>query len=133
MTEQNNNMPKIRVAVRKRPLTSKEQRKNEQDVLEVLSSEDLTVKELKTKVDMTKYIQSHPFKFDNVFDSNQDNHEIYEQCVKPLVDCTFNGINSTCFAYGQTGSGKTFTMMGDYDAQMPGLYLLAANEIINNL
>ena len=24
-------------------------------------------------------------------------------------------------------------MMGDYEAQMPGLYLLAANETINNL
>ena len=41
------NIPKIRVVVRKRPLTGKEQRRNEQDVLEVITPEDLVVKEQK--------------------------------------------------------------------------------------
>lgn len=42
----------------------------------------------------------------------------------------------TCFAYGQTGSGKTYTMMGpggSKDSSAPGLYLLSAFDIINNL
>jgi len=44
----------------------------------------------------------------------------------------------TCFAYGQTGSGKTFTMMGDLKNEdrhkaIPGLYLLAANDIFRLL
>ncbi len=65
----------------------------------------------------------------------------------------------TCFAYGQTGtkkyqkfreynlidkiiiplgSGKTFTMMGDpgnenKENSIPGLYLLAAQDIVNLL
>jgi kinesin family protein 2/24 len=53
--------------------------------------------------------------------------------VKPLVNCTFQGAKTTCFAYGQTGSGKTFTMMGPTDGSVPGLYLLAAYDIVNTL
>lgn len=53
--------------------------------------------------------------------------------MQPLVRCTFEGANTTCFAYGQTGSGKTFTMMGTNDGSVPGLYLLAAHDIINLL
>ena len=30
--------------------------------------------------------------------------------MKPLVEATLDGYNSTVFAYGQTGSGKTGTM-----------------------
>jgi len=39
--------PKIRVVVRKRPLTSKEAKKADSDILEVRSSQHLVVKELK--------------------------------------------------------------------------------------
>lgn len=39
--------PKIRVVVRKRPLTSKEQKKADTDILEVRNSQHLVVKELK--------------------------------------------------------------------------------------
>jgi len=50
-----------------------------------------------------------------------------------LVESAFNGARVTCFAYGQTGSGKTFTMMGENSSegnyQMPGLYLLAAQDV----
>lgn len=59
--------------------------------------------------------------------------QIYAECVYPLVRCSFAGANTTCFAYGQTGSGKTFTMMGVADGSVPGLYLLAAVDIIDLL
>ena len=39
--------PKIRVVVRKRPLTSKEIKRNDTDVLDVISTDSLIVKELK--------------------------------------------------------------------------------------
>jgi hypothetical protein len=39
--------PKIRVVVRKRPLTSKELKKSDTDILEVRSMQNLVVKELK--------------------------------------------------------------------------------------
>jgi kinesin family member 2/24 len=50
-----------------------------------------------------------------------------------LVVETFKGAKTTCFAYGQTGSGKTFTMMGPTDGSHPGLYLLAAYDVIDLL
>jgi len=49
---------------------------------------------------MTKYIEEHSFTFDNVFESDKDNNDIYEECVKPLVAETFKGAKTTCFAYG---------------------------------
>ena len=81
--------------VRKRPLTSKELKKNDTDVLEVRSMQNLVVKELKydsiflyyskliivlfyrNKVDLTKYIEEHNFAFDNVFDDGADNNEVF--------------------------------------------------------
>lgn len=51
----------------------------------------------------------------------------------PLVCETFKGAKTSCFAYGQTGSGKTFTMMGPSDGSVPGLYLLAAYDMIDLL
>lgn len=39
--------PKIRVVVRKRPLTKKEEIRNEKDILEIRASDKLIVKELK--------------------------------------------------------------------------------------
>ena len=51
----------------------------------------------------------------------------------PLVAETFKGAKTTCFAYGQTGSGKTYTMMGTSDGSVPGLYLLAADDVIRFL
>ena len=93
----------------------------------------MTVAEMKTKVDLTKFIEEHAFQFDNVFDSDQDNQCIYNECVLPLVVETFKGAKTTCFAYGQTGSGKTFTMMGPSDGSVPGLYLLAAYDVIDLL
>ena len=53
--------------------------------------------------------------------------------MQPLIDCFFAGDNTTCFAYGQTGSGKTFTMMGSFEKRVPGLYLLAASDIMNSM
>ena len=85
------------------------------------------------KVDLTKYIEEHLFSFDNAYSEMADNERIYQECVLPLVVETFKGAKTTCFAYGQTGSGKTFTMMGTSDGAVPGLYLLAAYDIINCL
>ena len=39
----------------------------------------------------------------------------------------------TCFAYGQTGSGKTHTMMGDPASGEPGIIVLAAQDIFDQL
>jgi kinesin family protein 2/24 len=55
--------------------------------------------------------------------------KLYMQIVRPIVEAAFNRSKVTCFAYGQTGSGKTYTMLGDVEQRVPGLYLLAAYDI----
>ncbi|ORZ16729.1 P-loop containing nucleoside triphosphate hydrolase protein [Lobosporangium transversale] len=115
---------KIRVCVRKRPLNSKEINKGEKDMATVLGCQ-LAVDEPKVRVDMTKYIERHNFIFDDVFDSDATNEDVYRRTAYPLVQYLFEGGKATCFAYGQTGSGKTFTMLDDKQ----GLYVLAARDI----
>ena len=53
------------------------------------------------------------YKFDDVFDENDDQYKIFNTCAKDLVDGCFEGYNATILAYGQTSSGKTYTM-GSY-------------------
>ena len=131
------NIPKIQVIIRKRPLTKKELRKNDTDIAEVRDNNTIIIKELRTKVDLTKYTEHHNFCFDGAYDEHSENIDIYNGAVKPLVYAAFNGSKVTCFAYGQTGSGKTYTMMGNVSkegvAASPGLYLLAAREIFSYL
>ncbi len=51
------------------------------------------------------------------------------KAVRPIIEAAFNKYRVTCFAYGQTGSGKTYTMLGDPDCNVPGLYLLATHDL----
>ncbi|KAG0228206.1 Kinesin-like protein kif24 [Actinomortierella wolfii] len=115
---------KIRVCVRKRPLNSKEISKGEKDMAHV-TGRQLAVDEPKVRVDMTKYIERHNFVFDEVFDSDATNEDVYRRTALPLVQYLFEGGKATCFAYGQTGSGKTYTMLDEKQ----GLYVLAARDI----
>jgi len=71
------------------------------------------------------------FVFDEAFDHNATNLQIYQRTAKSLVNFTLNAGKATCFAYGQTGSGKTYTMMGPGGGkqQQDGLYALAAADI----
>ncbi|GIX84272.1 kinesin-like protein KIF21A [Caerostris extrusa] len=55
------------------------------------------------------------YTFDKVFDMPTCQDEIFEYCVKDLVDGCFDGYNATVLAYGQTGSGKTYTMGTGFD------------------
>ena len=130
-------IPKIRVVVRKRPLNKKELTKQDQDVLRIADETTLKVQELKTKVDLTNYIDEHTFNFENVFGEDSTNEDIYINCVQPIVAAAFEGAKVSCFAYGQTGSGKTHTMMGpDPTAKVPtcpGIYFLAVNDIFTLL
>ena len=149
-------IPKIRVVVRKRPANQKEQVQNDIDIIETKNSNTIIVKELKNKVDLTKYIEEHHFTFDSVYDERSTNEEIYTDIVAPMISAAFAQTKITCFAYGQTGSGKTYTMMGNNilsdtadnnsnsnnvlqsstassPALVPGLYLLSAYDMFNYL
>lgn len=127
-------IPKIQVAVRKRPLFRKEHERGDTDVIAVAESgKALTVAEPKTKVDLTKYTERHKFVFDYAFNKREDNKQIYARTCRPLVDFFLAKGKATCFAYGQTGSGKTYTMMGPGGGRQSqsGMYTLAAKDIFS--
>ncbi|XVF62580.1 hypothetical protein PTKIN_Ptkin09bG0019800 [Pterospermum kingtungense] len=104
-----NNVAKIKVVVRKRPLNKKEISRKEDDIVTV-NENALTVHEPKLKVDLTAYVEKHEFCFDAVLDEHVTNDEVYRVTVEPIIPTIFQRTKATCFAYGQTGSGKTFTM-----------------------
>jgi len=130
---------KIRVIVRKRPANRRESNQKDIDIITTEGKNTIIVKELKNKVDLTKYIEEHRFTFDRAYADESSNQQIYEEMLKSMIDAAFKKTKITCFAYGQTGSGKTYTMLGnnhiknDNNPQVPGLYLLSCIDIFNNL
>jgi len=105
---------RICVCVRKRPLNKKEKKNKTVDVVTLPSMDHILVHEPKLKVDLTKYLENHQFRFDYTFDERINNNTVYKFTAQPLVRTIFDGGVATCFAYGQTGSGKTHTMGGDF-------------------
>ncbi|KAL6522841.1 Kinesin-like protein KIN-13A [Orobanche hederae] len=105
-----NNVAKIKVVVRKRPLNKKEISRKEDDIVTVYDDANLMVHEPKLKVDLTAYVEKHEFCFDAVLDEHVTNDEVYRNTVEPIIPTIFQRTKATCFAYGQTGSGKTYTM-----------------------
>lgn len=137
---------RIRVIVRKRPLSTKEAEKSGGiDVIHPLDYGEfgkVLVYQPKTRVDLTKEIETSAFAYDNVYDERSTNVDIYQRSLRSLIVPFFQGQWSTVFAYGQTGSGKTYTMMGSnmtgmnagtatQDASNLGLYYLAALDIFD--
>lgn len=99
---------KITVSIRKKPID-----KYDKDIVEC-SGKELCVKEPKTKLDLSKYVQSHQFHFDNCYDVDSTNDQIFEDMC-PIYDHIRKGGNATIIAYGQTGTGKTHTMFDSKD------------------
>lgn len=97
---------KICVCVRKRPITKRELNKKDIDVISVPNSEMVIVHLPKVKVDLTKYIDNHKFRFDYGFHESCNNQLVYRFTAQPLVQSLFQGNNPMVFAYGQTGSGS---------------------------
>jgi kinesin family protein 2/24 len=124
---------RICVCVRKRPLNKKEISKKDIDVVTIPDKENTMVHECKLKVDLTKYLDNHQFRFDYSFDENSTNALVYRYTAQPLVETIFDRGMATCFAYGQTGSGKTHTMGGEFQGKeqdcRKGIYCLAAQDV----
>lgn len=131
---------RLAVVVRKRPMNRREVQASQQDVV-LCRHNSVFVREPKLKVDLTRYVEEHNFLFDQSFDETVSNEQLYQACVRPIIDAVFNRAKCTCFAYGQTGSGKTFTMMGPprrqgegvTEQRTPGIFLLAAQDIFGAL
>lgn len=66
-----------------------------------------------THRDITKRVKKKlNMEFDQVFDDEKTNDNVFERCTKPIVTSVMNGFNCSVFVYGATGAGKTFTMLG---------------------
>ena len=134
-----NKISKIRVIVRKRPANHREFSQNDIDIIGTEGKNIIVVKELKNKVDLTKYIEEHRYTFDRAYNENSTNQQIYEEMLEPMIKAAFNKTKITCFAFGQTGSGKTYTMMGVNNSNnengqpIPGLYLLSCIDLFKYL
>jgi len=62
------------------------------------------------------------FTFDQVYDMDTRQVDLYDITARPIVDSVLEGYNGTIFAYGQTGCGKTFTMSGvEKDEELRGV------------
>lgn len=75
------------------------------------------------------------FTLDHVFDTESNQHDVYNLVGKPVIEDVLNGYNGTIFAYGQTGSGKTHTMMGKsiFDDDQRGIIPRAASHIFETV
>ena len=55
--------------------------------------------------------------FNNIFTENNNNKDVFDISIKPIIKNVINGYNSTVLAYGVTGTGKTHTIFGDLSLQ----------------
>jgi len=123
----------ITVCVRKRPMSQKELKKKEVDVVTCPVKDQVIVHEPKVKVDLTKFLESQQFRFDYAFDETATNELVYKYTARPLLQSIFDGGMATVFAYGQTGSGKTHTMGGEFQGKTQdskgGIYAFATRDV----
>lgn len=68
----------ITVCVRKRPLSRKDINRKELDVISIPTKDTLIVHEPKSKVDLTKFLENHNFRFDYAFDEKCNNELVYK-------------------------------------------------------
>eukprot|EP00941_MAST-03F_sp_MAST-3F-sp1_P006447 g6447.t1 len=96
---------KVQVAVRIRPMNSKEESDSSDSCCISVSADG---KQVRMGMDQL-------FTFDQVFAATAGQEDIFNEAAKPMLTDLFNGYNVTLMAYGQTGSGKTYTMGSDKD------------------
>jgi kinesin family protein 5 len=97
----------IQVVCRFRPFTETELEYS-MDPLYHLSEDHKTISIL-SQYDYSGQLE---FTFDNIFEPDCSQIDLFQASAQPIVDAIMQGVNGTIFAYGQTSSGKTYTMTG---------------------
>lgn len=110
------------VYVRKRPMSERDARKSDFDVLTVLGvpaagegvmpvGQEIVHHACVFDKSAVKPAVLHTsFPYDGVFDTEATSEDVYDLVGRPLLQNALEGSLSTLFMFGQTGSGKTFTM-----------------------
>ncbi|CAM9322320.1 unnamed protein product, partial [Phaeothamnion confervicola] len=104
----------IKVAVRIRPLSAEEVAAGRCACCCVVNEGVVAIS--KAAVSGT-YLRSqqgavNEYAFDEAFDSDATQAQVYERTAKSAISDFLQGINVTVFCYGATAAGKTHTMMG---------------------
>ncbi|CAJ1343387.1 unnamed protein product [Effrenium voratum] len=104
----------VKVAVRLRPLSSKELGNNESSIIELTEQTSGTGTATGSVVinDPDNKEKPSTFAFDIVFGTGTMQETVFQAVGQAAVNSTLTGYNGTIFAYGQTGSGKSWCMMG---------------------
>ncbi|KAH0785671.1 Kinesin motor domain containing protein [Histomonas meleagridis] len=114
----------VKVAVRLRPMNSKEIAKG--------YKQDLRIDQKNASAYITNPQGTEvQFTYDFAFPDNCSQEDIYEITAAPIVNSVLEGYNGTIFAYGQTGTGKTFTMEGDTKGKNRGIEFRAFEHIFD--
>ncbi|KAJ3275760.1 Kinesin-like protein kif19 [Terramyces sp. JEL0728] len=122
---------KLRVAVRIRPLTTKERAKiSNKEIAKTIMIYDPT-DDFFEGILRKERKREKVYNFDFVFGEQDTQGDIFEMCVKEQIEAAMNGYNATVFAYGATGAGKTYTMMGT--ESKPGIMYLTLNTIFQKI
>jgi len=124
----NNSEEGIIVAIRMRPLNSKELSSKHGVVWKCLPEYN-SITQCSLAGDPLPESTTTFFSFDQVYGTDSNTMEVYDGSTKNIVTSVVKGLNATIFAYGQTSSGKTFTMAGANNGQTPGIIHLALDDI----
>ncbi|KAM9495958.1 kinesin-like protein KIF3C [Clarias gariepinus] len=121
----------VKVAVRCRPLSRKEEASGYDSIL------DMDVKLGQVALRNPRAPPGEPdktFTFDAVYDATSKQSDLYDESVRPLVDSVLCGFNGTVLAYGQTGTGKTYTMQGEWtEAERRGIMPSSFEHIFTHI
>lgn len=135
----------IRVVVRVRPFNAKElENQSQRNIIQVLDDKilmfdpDIEEDEFffqgskQSYRDITKRVNKKlTMEYDDVFDAEATNTEIFDKSMKPLIQSVMDGFNCSVFVYGATGAGKTFTMLGSDNSF--GITFLTIKELFDHM
>lgn len=117
----------IKVVVRSRPLNEEEKRANTPVTVQCDGEQGSVSIGLRGA-------SKKKFTYDMVFGPHSTQADVYTRAIRPVVNQTLDGFNTTIFAYGQTGTGKTHTMEGVVDdPELCGMIPRATKSIFESL
>lgn len=129
----------VKVAVRCRPMSSRETQMGAREIVQVLDGSTVVISptadndaSLASALETTgTALEKKQYTFDFAYYAESTQAQVYEDVAKPLVDQALQGYNGTIFAYGQTGSGKTHTMMGSENE--PGIIPFMNRDLFSRI
>ncbi|KAG8297617.1 hypothetical protein J6590_031660 [Homalodisca vitripennis] len=130
----------VKVFVRVRPLSEREQSHNLRSTIKVIDDRMLIfdpkedtegfffhgVKQ-KTRDIAKRTNKEMQFIFDRVFSGEANNMDVYAGTTEGIISNILEGYNCSVFVYGATGAGKTHTMLGN--KENPGITFLTMTEL----